>query len=449
MPLASTLATLATATQFENLPPDAVRIAKDAILDTVGVALVGSADPSIDVIRKSIGRSDATCSVWGTSFRTNALDAALLNATAGHVLDFDDCNDVYGGHPSVPIVPPLLALAEESGASGRELITAYVVGFEVECKIGRCDGYYQYSRGWHPTTTIGIFGAAAASARLLRLSQSETAHALAISASMASGIKANFGTVTKPLQVGNSARNGLFAAVLARNGCTANPAALEHEQGYFQTFNGPGHFRILDVESSWGSPFEVVEPGIAFKQYPCCGSTHPAIDALLPLRPRLRQRIERIDCAIHELCLRHTNRPNPAPGADSKFSLQYCLARAIVDGRIQLTDFTEERVNEPAIKALLPVIQVRPYAADTFATENYLGAIVDIELADGTRLSGRVDAPVGGTSECPLPPATLRQKFLDCAGQVLPSQRVEKIYELTMSMERQTSTSPMLSLLGL
>jgi 2-methylcitrate dehydratase PrpD len=451
MTLASQLGVLASATTFEDLPSEAVRIAKAAILDTVGVALAGRSEPAVRMLEQTLPRSEATCSIWGTRRRLSALDAALVNATAGHVLDYDDCNNVYGGHPSVPIVAPVLALTEETGASGPDAILAYVVGFEVECRIGRCDGYYQYSRGWHPTTTIGVFGAAAACARLLGLSAEQTATAIAIAASLASGVKANFGTMTKPLQVGQCARNGLFAALLARNGCTANPSALEHTQGYFATFNGAGHYQVIDPGPAWGSPFEVIEPGIAFKQYPCCGSTHPVIDALLRLRTDITMRratIRRIECAIHELCLRHTNRPDPGPGADAKFSLQYCVARSILDGTVTLADFSPARVFEPRIRELLPLIHVRPYTEAEFPGENYLGALVTVEFDDGTPLTSRVDAPLGATSDNPLPAAILEQKFLNCARQALPPQNAERLYAMGGSLESLASMAPWMALLN-
>ena len=213
------------------------------------------------------------CLVLGTDTRTSALDATLINGTASHALDYDDVSGVMGGHPSVMLVPPLLALGEMLGSSGRDVALAYVVGYETECRIARGVHFHHYDKGWHPTATLGIFGTVAAAARLLRLSVEQTAVALGLAASLASGLKANFGTMTKPLHVGHSARNGLFAALMVREGFTANPGAFEHKQGFLDVFNGPGTYDTARMLADWYAPFECdggAEPGL--KPYPCCGS---------------------------------------------------------------------------------------------------------------------------------------------------------------------------------
>src|SRR6185503_2828030 len=232
MTLALELAKRINALRFEGLPPEAVHWAKVGILDLVGVTLAGASEATTTIPRDVLlrGAAGGTSLVFGTSTRTNALDAALVNGTASHALDFDDCNNTLGGHPSAPILPALIALADETGASGREVIAAYVAGFETECKIGLGVHLYHYTHGWHPTATLGVFGSAAACSKLLKLPEDRTATALAIAASLASGIKANFGTMVKPLHVGHGSRNGLFAALLARDGFTASERAFEHKQ---------------------------------------------------------------------------------------------------------------------------------------------------------------------------------------------------------------------------
>jgi 2-methylcitrate dehydratase PrpD len=185
--------------------------------------------------------------VLGHDRRTVCLNAALINGTAAHALDFDDCSNTLGGHPSVPIVPALVALAEEVYAGGREVLLAYVIGFETQARIARAVNFYHYQKGWHPTATLGIFGAAAACARLLGLPEDRVATALSLSVSLASGVKANFGTMTKPLHVGQCSRNGLFAALLAREGFTAHPEAFEDERGFLNVFNGPGTFNADEI----------------------------------------------------------------------------------------------------------------------------------------------------------------------------------------------------------
>src|SRR4029077_17449907 len=192
--------------------------------------------------------------LFGTGQRIDVLSAALINGVAAHALDFDDCHNTLGGHPSAPILPALWAIG--AGITGKAFIAAYAAGVETECKLARAVHFHHYEKGWHPTATLGTFGAAAACAHLLRLSPDNTATALALAASMASGIKANFGTMTKPFHVGHAARNGLFAALLAEEGMTANHGALEHKQGFFAVFNGEGHFDADRILAEWAKPFD-------------------------------------------------------------------------------------------------------------------------------------------------------------------------------------------------
>ncbi len=439
MPLALELAKRINALHYDDLPAAAVHWAKVGILDTVGVTLAGSTDPSARIVAQSIGASPGPSLVFGTADRVGALDAALINGTASHALDFDDCNNTLGGHPSVPILPALFALAEAEGATGRDFIAAYVAGFETETKISLGVNFYQYTRGWHPTTTIGVFGAAAACARLLRLDDAQTATALAIAASLASGIKSNFGTMTKPLHVGHCARSGLFAALLARGGYTASPVAFEHKQGYFEVFNGAGNYDADRILPAWGNPWDIVEPGIAIKQYPCCGSTHPAIDAMLKL---VREhdvdsaRVTRIDSWTHTRRLEHTNRPDPQSTFDAKFSVQYCLARALHDRKVVTEHFADGGYRDPAIRRLLPRVHAAPYTTAQFPAENHFGAEVRVTLDDGTVLTEKVEQPFGRTSANALPRELLKEKFVNCALSVLDPTAAERVYDAIDTMER-------------
>lgn len=252
---------------YDDLPDEAVRWAKLAILDTVGVTLAGSGEPCAQIVERVLAGAGGggECLIFGTDRRAAALDAALINGTAAHALDFDDVSNSLGGHPSAPILPALFALGEKLDCTGRAFIAAYVAGFETETRIARGVHFHHYKKGWHPTATLGVFGAAAACCHLLGLDQARTAQALAIAASLASGIKANFGTMTKPLHVGHTARSGLFAAQLAREGFTANPGALEHKQGFLMVFNAAGTFDAAAILKDWGRPYDIVRPGLAVK----------------------------------------------------------------------------------------------------------------------------------------------------------------------------------------
>jgi 2-methylcitrate dehydratase PrpD len=431
MTIAAELATRINAVRYEDLPPDAIDWAKVGILDTVGVTLAGSSDPSARIVNGVLAAADGPSLVFGSGRRVNALDAALINGSASHALDFDDCNNTLGGHPSAPILPALFAIAEQTGASGREFIAAYVAGFETECKISLGVNFYQYTRGWHPTSTVGVFGATAACAKLLRLTDEQTATALAVAASLASGIKSNFGTMVKPLHVGHCARSGLFAALLARDGYTASPVAFEHKQGYFEVFNGAGNYDAAKILPVWGRPWDIVEPGIAIKQYPCCGSTHPAIDAMLMLVRRhdfkLGQ-VERIDSWTHKRRLEHTNRPDPQSTFDAKFSVQYCLARALAARKVAIEHFEGDAYKDAEVRELMARIHVAPYTTAQFPADNHFGAEVKVALRDGTVHVQKVDQPFGRTSRNPLPRELLKEKFVNCALRVLPESNAVQLH---------------------
>ena len=437
------------AIHYDGLPSDAVRWAKAAILDTGGVTLAGAADPCAQIVERvlGVGQAGGECLIFGSARRAAPLDAALVNGTAAHALDFDDVSNSLGGHPSAPILPALFALGEvidcpEKPIGGRDFIAAYVAGFETETRIGRGVHFHHYEKGWHPTATLGVFGAAAACCHLLGLDRAKTAQALAIAASLASGIKANFGTMTKPLHVGHTARNGLFAALLARDGFTANAAALEHKQGFLMVFNGAGNFDAEMILRDWGQPYDIVRPGLGVKQHPCCGSTHPAIDALLLLRAAHDippERVGRIDSWTHPRRLTHTDRPDPQSGLDAKFSVQYCLARALLHGRIMLEHFEGEAFRDPAAQALLRRVHAAPHPEMSEASGEHLGAEVRITFEDGHTIAQRVGAALGRGPDNPLPEDALAAKFADCAARALPSAQVERLQRLLLQLDEAPS----------
>jgi 2-methylcitrate dehydratase PrpD len=438
MPLALELAKRINALNYDNLPPEAVHWAKVGILDTIGVTLAGADDPSAALVAEVLS-SNGPSLILGSGKRVGPLDAALVNGTASHAHDFDDCNNTVGGHPSAPILPALFALADDIGATGRDFIAAYVAGFETECKISMGVNFYQYTHGWHPTSTIGVFGAAAACAKLMKLDDEKTAVALAIAASLASGIKSNFGTYVKPLHVGHCGRNGLFAALLARNNYTASPVAFEHKEGYFEVFNGAGNYDAEKILPAWANPLDIVKPGIAIKQYPCCGSTHPAIDAMLEIvrthdvKP---DAVERIQSWTHERRLKHTNRPDPQSRTDAKFSVQYCLSRALVDRKVTLEHFEGDAYRDPRVWAILPKVQAAPYTTEQFPAENHFGAEVKVTLRGGSVLTHKVDQPAGRTSANPLSHDRLKDKFDNCALRALSADRTAAVYAAIMDIDK-------------
>jgi 2-methylcitrate dehydratase PrpD len=434
MKLARHLAERVTAMRYEDLPPEAVYWSRIAVLDTVGVALAGSveAPPRLveDVLELQPGSGPSL--ILGGSRRVGPLDAALVNGAAAHVLDYDNTASHMGGHVSAVMVPALIAAGEAFGASGRDVLLAHAAGFEASARIGRGVNDYHTDKGWHPTTTLGVFAVAAACARLLNLSVEQTETALALSTSLAAGLKANFGTMTKSLHVGQCARGGLMAALLARKGYTANPDAFEHKQGFFKVFNGDGNYDVAAIIESWGTPLEIVVPGASYKQYPCCYSTHSAIEAALdivrqhggPLDPAA---IARVDSWTHATRLLHTDRPEPNSALEAKFSVQYCVARALVNGKVVLEHFEESAYGEPALRGLLTRVHAAPYTGKLYDAADPFDAEVKVTLADGGSFTAHVDRPLGRTSEVPIPAANLRAKFEDCAARALAPKAVAAV----------------------
>ena len=418
----------------------AIALSRTAIIDTLGVSIAGAIEPCTTNLLKTPGVATApgVCTIFGTAHKTSALDATFINGTASHALDYDDFSQPMGGHQSAPLVAPLMALAEERGASGLQLIQSYVVGIETEIRLARAVNFYHYDKGWHPTATLGVFGATAAAGHLLGLDAKKLSIALAIAASFASGIKANFGTMVKPLHVGQSARNGLLAVLMADAGYDANPEALEHHQGFFNAFNGKGNYDANLIFENWANPLEVLSPSMGLKQFPCCGSTHPAVTMALKLRQEETfspQEIEKIDIMPHRRRLPHTNNPDPQTPLAAKFSVQYAVARALVDGAVRLDDFEGEAHFDPKIRALMANTTAMPHPDMPDDSPDQFGAEVILSLKGGRTLSRRINSLVGRGGDFPLTSEELWEIFNDCAKRVLPVHEIPTLFAKLEQLE--------------
>jgi 2-methylcitrate dehydratase PrpD len=427
---------------YADLSQQAVTNAKVAILDTLGVMLAGSQEKAAKCLMRVPGMAEKGPSlIFGYKLRSSALNAALVNGLSAHAIDFDDVNIALGGHPSAPMLPALLALADTAATTGQDLITAFVAGFETETRIARGVNFHHYEKGWHPTATLGIFGAAAACTRLLNLSAESTAIAIAIASSLASGIKANFGTMTKPLHVGHCARNGLFAALLAKEGFTANPLALDHSQGFFNVFNGLGNYSTDKIFSDWAQPLDIERPGLGIKLYPCCGSAHASIDGMLSLAEKYNidpQQVDRVTAKIHARRLAHINRPDPESALDAKFSVQYCLARCLLERRVVVDHFGNEAFLDPSAKALMSRIVVEPYVNPPPDQGDHYAVHLQVTLKSGERLFLTQERPLGRRPEEPTPRERLNAKFDSCARIALDDHSSD---DLRATIERLESVS--------
>jgi 2-methylcitrate dehydratase PrpD len=442
MPLALQIAERIHRLRYEDITPTALEWTRTAFIDTVGVTLAGMVEDGPRILMKVPGVATAPgpSLIFATGRRTSALDAALVNGVASHALDYDDVSGVLGGHPSVMLIPPMLALGEQLGSTGRDLTLAYIVGYETECRIARGVHFHHYDKGWHPTATLGIFGTVAAAARLLRFTPDQTAMALGLAASLASGLKANFGTMTKPLHVGHTARNGLFAALMVQGGFTANPGALEHRQGFLDVFNGPGTYDIDRILADWYAPLEVEgggEPGL--KPYPCCGSTHSSINRMIHLaraHDLTPERVAKIEIMPHGRRLPHTNNPDPRTPLGAKFSVQYAVARALADRAVRLEHFEGGAHFDPMIRDLMARTEARQHPDMPDASPLQWGAEVVVTTRDGQRLASRLDDfERRGPGGAPMSSEELWDKFEDCAKRALPRGNIAPLFDLLGNIE--------------
>ncbi|UPA27687.1 MmgE/PrpD family protein [Shinella oryzae] len=434
MSLSRELAARVVALDPNGFDPDAVKWARNAIADMIGCTLLGAPTETTDAARMPELYGAGACLVLGRRERLGMLDAAFVNGTAGHALDYDDTSKSLSGHPTVIIVPGLLALAEMRGVSGKAFVDAYIIGVEAATRFARGVNFQHYEKGWHPTATLGIFGAAVAASVLMGLSQDEIANAISISASLASGLKANFGTSTKPLHAGIAARNGLFAALMASKGVTGSPVALEHPQGFLEVFNGAGNYNIDRMLAGWAQPLDLLAPGISIKKYPCVYSVHGAIDAAIQLHDGPLGNTAGVTDVLVRMhprrLLPHVR--NPATSAlNAKFSLPYAVARGLVNGAVLLDHFEDAALHDPAVTRVMGLIRMEPHDDDA----NDYGAEVVVTLEDGTVLRQTVAAPLGRGPEAPLPQDMLEAKFIDCARRSLSDDGAAEIFGQLMRLD--------------
>jgi len=399
--------------------------AATAVIDTVGVAIAGSIEPAASIVRKSLQLDashapDRLCSVWGTSARAPAPDAALANGTAAHALDYDDMCFVSLAHPSAPLVPAIIASGEIAGADGQAILDAYIVGFEIQARLGRLMNPRHYQRGWHCTSTLGALSAAAGSARLLGLDVAKTAYALGIAASSASGLKENFGTMVKPLHAGLAARDGVMAAILAKNGLSASALALDGPQGYLHAFDSEG-MDLSTAVADLGQRWEILDTGITVKLYPSCAGTHPSLDATRDLRARERftaDDVERIEIDVDPIVPTILIYDRPASGLEAKFSMPFCVAAAVVFGSVGIDTFDNERLRDPRVAALMPRVTMRVDDEIGRGKPSLTQARVRIQLKDGRALAQEAHG-ARGYPENPPTQADLDAKFLACASRAM------------------------------
>lgn len=423
-----------------TVPDKAVDVARSAFLDTIGVTLAGSAEPASKIIQQ-LASSEAgagPCHIFGTALSVSAGWAALANGTAAHALDYDDMCFVSLAHPSAPLVSALLALGEKISASGRALLEAYTIGFEVEAVLGRALNPRHYQSGWHCTSTIGTLGSGAACARLLGLDAKATAHCLAIAASSTLGLKENFGTMTKPLHAGLAAQNSVQAALLARGGFTASERAIDGPQGLLVAMSSEGS-GCSELLCTLGQRWEILETGITVKLYPSCAATHPAIDAVLDLKRENNlhpEQIKNIEVQVDTVTPNLLIYDSPQTGLEGKFSMPFCIAAALVDGKVGLDTF-ESRIHDPQIRKFLSRVAMRANPEIGQNVPALTQAVITITCRDGRQLTRAANGARGYPAN-PASEAELKTKFLTCAQRAIPAPAAESGYECLQRMETIT-----------
>jgi 2-methylcitrate dehydratase PrpD len=435
------LAAQAAALRYDDIPRDVVTVAKQCILDTIGSAIAGSAEPGARMVREIVLHDSGTggCSLFGLpGVRTSASAAALGNGIAAHALDFDDVLTSFTGHPSAPVLPAAFALAEEGRLTGRALLEAFVTGVESEARIGTAVAPAHYLRGFHATGTIGTFGAAAAGARILGADAGTMEFALGIAGAQAAGLKSQFGTMTKPLHAGKAAADGLLAARLAALGFTSAADIVACPQGFAATAADGLDLDVL--AAPFGSPWYLLRT--LFKMHASCHYTHSVFESVRSLRPRVTaDEVESITLRVHPDLLAACDIHDPATGLAGKFSMRYVAALALVKGQADPGQFTDEAVRNPLLRELSAKVKVTPDPAIPHFTCECV-----VQAPDGRRYEAAHNTERPAWQHSPdEQTAALTAKFAALAGPVIGQTRTAKLTEAIMNLQDVTDVSDLLA----
>jgi 2-methylcitrate dehydratase PrpD len=416
------LAEFAMNIRFADLPADVVEVSKHCFLDWIGVTLAGRDEPLvrmlIDQAQSEGGLPQAT--VVGEATKVTASQAALINGSASHALDYDDVQERLHGHPTAPIAPALLALAEKDGRSGRDLIAAFVAGVEVECRINQFMGEGHYERGWHSTATNGAFGAAVAVSHLLGFSPQQCAVAMGIAGTQAAGLRAMFGTMCKPMHAGKAAQNGLFAAQMAARGLTSRPDVLERPLGYGATQSDG--FSAEAALAGLGERYEVSD--VLFKYHAACHGVHASVEALQEIRRNsglAAADVEAVELNLRGEYLNICGIDRPETGLEGKFSLKFCSALALAGADTADPEtYNDRAVTDPPMVDLQDRVRILTKPDMEMKT-----ADVVVHLNSGVVHRGSWDAGIPDTN-LPRQHAKLIAKFHTCANPVIGAEQAAK-----------------------
>ena len=450
-------------TRYQDIPDDVLDLARKSILDGLGLALCGSAAASGEIVRqylKSLGVGGGTAgsaTVIGSSIKAPVRFAAFANAVGIHADDYDDTqlavaeDRTYGllTHPTAPVLSAALAFAETRSLPGKDLLLAYNIGVEVECKIAEAISPRHYEEGFHSTGTMGVLGSAAAMAKLNRFDLPHVLTTLGIAASEGAGLRENFGTMTKPFHAGKAAENGVVAAEFAALGWTATHQVLEAPRGFFQAAGGG--YDPSAILAKLGNPWTFVNPGVSIKPFPSGSLTHPGMTELQRLIGQHKitaDQVELLEVGTNK------NMPNtlihhrPTDSLQAKFSMEFCMAVLLLYGKAGLSEFTDEVVNRPAVQQMISRVKFGVDPVAEAAGYNKMTTILTFHLKDGRVIGGRADFAKGSPS-IPMSYDEVAAKFLDCAAFAKwPVSKAKSVVEMTRALQQVPDVRKLTALLG-
>jgi 2-methylcitrate dehydratase PrpD len=440
-------------TKYEDIPAGVIELGKKSVLDGLGLALAGSRADSGPISRKFAEQSGVCLgksTIIGTNQKTSPRFAALVNGISIHADDFDDTqlaaakDRVYGllTHPTVPVLPAILALAEQHPVSGKEWMTAFHLGVEVECKIAEAIAPRHYEDGFHSTGTCGPFGSAAACTRLLNFDLSKTLKTFGLVASNSGGLRENFGTMTKPYQAGHAAESGLVSAELVALGWTAAEQILEADRGFFHAAGGS--YDPAAILNRLGNPWTFASPGISLKPYPSGSLTHPAMTELARLIQANNidaSQVEKVDVGANHNMTTTLLHHDPKTGLEAKFSMEFCMAILLLERKAGLGQFPDKVVRRPDVQAMMKRVNFYVDPEAESAGFDKMTSILKITLKDGKVITGRAAFGKGS----PANPMTFDEaavKFRGCAEYAdWPQDKAEKIIQFVRTLETAADVS--------
>jgi 2-methylcitrate dehydratase PrpD len=447
--------------KFRDLPDEALRIAKRCVLDGLGLMFAGSDQPCTSIVKRqsmALGIVPDAIVLGAEATKLAAPLAAFVNGTAGHAMDWDDTqlsvtpDRIYGllTHPTIPSLAAGLAVSEKTGkVSGKDFLTAFLAGFEVECKIAEAIRPDHYKKGFHTSGTVGTFGAAMTAGKLLGLSGSQLCHALGASASLAAGIRANFGTMMKPVHVGRAAFNGVSAALWAADGFGACPEGLDGQWGFFQVMGGG--FDREKIIGCFGKPHTIIDPGVSIKPYPCGVLTHPSMDAMLAL---VKENDLKPDDVAEVVLFAGYNILNPIRyqvaqnELQAKFCMPFLLSAILISRRAGVKEFTDHYVKSAPVQAMMR--RVRTEFDPSIEAKGYekIRSRVEVVLKDGRKIARDSGEAYRGGPDNPLSDKDLQAKFTDCSEKLLDAKARKNIFAAVSGLEDTRDMKELISLLG-